>query len=117
MSGIRYSNNEKAKVLNFIEQWDKDHGRGGKLAAFKKFKVSPLTIRSWIAEEGKKPVERTETAKAVNKNVYEKTTVQVSGLREKVASHIEKIEKYSSQIAELQAKIDKEKEAIQKDFE
>lgn len=116
MSGIRYSEKEKAKILNFIEQWDKDHGRGGKLQAFKKFKVSPLTLRTWIAEQGKKPfiAEPTTFVKSVSSA---KALVQVSDLKEKVSFHMERIERYSSQIAELKAKVEKEKEAISKVLE
>lgn len=41
--GVRYTAEQKAEILNFIEQ----QGRGGATQAAKKFKVSPLTLTSW----------------------------------------------------------------------
>lgn len=42
-TGVRYTAEQKAEILNFIEQ----QGRGGATQAAKKFKVSPLTLTSW----------------------------------------------------------------------
>lgn len=118
MSGIRYSDDEKAKVLNFIENYDQEYGRGGKLKAFKKFKIAPFTIRGWIKEQGKKPVEKDEPVKAVNKFISVKAPVQVSSdLKKQIALHIDRIEMYSGQIAELQARIEREKESIKIEIE
>lgn len=44
----RYSPEEKREVMEFVLAHDKDHGRGGQAAAAKKFKISPITVSSWM---------------------------------------------------------------------
>jgi hypothetical protein len=46
--GKRYSAQEKAEILAFIDS----QGRGGQTAAAKKFGVSPLTLSSWRKSAG-----------------------------------------------------------------
>jgi transposase-like protein len=46
--GRRYSAKEKAEIVAFVDKVNADKGRGGQSAASKKFKISPLTIASWI---------------------------------------------------------------------
>lgn len=46
--GKRYTDAEKAEILQFVES----HGRGGGTAAAKKFGVSQLTISSWKKKAG-----------------------------------------------------------------
>jgi len=46
--GRRYTQAEKADILAYVDQVNAEKGRGGQSAASKKFKISPLTISSWI---------------------------------------------------------------------
>ena len=46
--GRRYSTKEKADIIAFVDKVNADKGRGGQSAASKKYKISPLTISSWI---------------------------------------------------------------------
>ncbi len=46
--GRRYTAKEKAEILEYVAQVNQEKGRGGQSAAAKKFKISPLTISSWI---------------------------------------------------------------------
>lgn len=46
--GRRYTNKEKADIIAFVDKVNADKGRGGQSAASKKYKISPLTISSWI---------------------------------------------------------------------
>lgn len=46
--GKRYSANEKAKIVAFVQEVNAEKGRGGVTAATKKFGVSALTISSWV---------------------------------------------------------------------
>ena len=46
--GRRYTTSEKADILAFVDKVNAQKGRGGQSAASKKFKISPLTISSWI---------------------------------------------------------------------
>lgn len=49
--GKRYSDAEKAEILNFIAQ----QGRGGASQAAKKFGISPLTLSNWKKASGGSP--------------------------------------------------------------
>lgn len=46
--GRRYTNKEKAEIIAFVDKVNSEKGRGGQSAASKKYKISPLTISSWI---------------------------------------------------------------------
>jgi hypothetical protein len=47
LRGRRYTLQEKAEVLDFVDRYNAEHGRGGQTAATKKFQLSPLSISSW----------------------------------------------------------------------
>jgi len=49
--GKRYSDAEKAEILNFIAQ----QGRGGASQAAKKYGISPLTLSNWKKASGGSP--------------------------------------------------------------
>lgn len=46
--GTRYSNEQKAQVVDFVNQYNEKHGRGGQSQAAKKFGLSVLTVASWL---------------------------------------------------------------------
>lgn len=46
--GRRYTAKEKAEIIAYVDKVNAEKGRGGQSAASKKFKISPLTISSWI---------------------------------------------------------------------
>ena len=46
--GKRYTPAEKAEVVAFVEKINAEKGRGGQSAASAKFKISQLTISSWL---------------------------------------------------------------------
>ncbi len=46
--GKRYSSEEKAKVVDFVNDYNRKNGRGGQSKASKEFKVSQLTISTWL---------------------------------------------------------------------
>lgn len=45
--GRRYSSAEKHHILDFIEEYNQTHGRGGQSQAAAKFRVSVMTISGW----------------------------------------------------------------------
>jgi len=60
--GKRYSNNEKAEILTFVDKHNAEKGRGGAAAASRKYKVSQLTIGNWLKEAGSpSPSRKTKT--------------------------------------------------------
>jgi transposase-like protein len=46
--GRRYTTKEKSEIIAYVDKVNADKGRGGQSAASKKYKISPLTISSWI---------------------------------------------------------------------
>lgn len=62
--GKRYSDAEKAEIIDFVNKMNSEKGRGGQSAASKKFKISPLTISSWLKKSG---APKKVTKKAVKK--------------------------------------------------
>ena len=46
--GRRYTAKEKADIIAYVDKINAEKGRGGQSAASKKYKISPLTISSWI---------------------------------------------------------------------
>lgn len=50
--GKRYTEKEKSEILAYVEKVNGDKGRGGQSAAAKKFKISQLTISSWLKSGG-----------------------------------------------------------------
>ena len=60
--GKRYSNNEKAEILIFVDKHNAQKGRGGAAAGSRKYKVSQLTIGNWLKEAGSpSPSRKTKT--------------------------------------------------------
>lgn len=53
-TAVRYSAEDKKKILDYIKSYNAANGRGGQSAAVKKFKVAQLTIAGWLKGPGKK---------------------------------------------------------------
>lgn len=62
--GKRYSDKEKAEIIAFVNKMNSEKGRGGQSAASKKFKISPLTISSWLKKSGAPKKAKVVTKKA-----------------------------------------------------
>ena len=64
--GKRYTDSQKAEIVGFVNKYNADNGRGGQSVGSKKFKISPLTISSWLKKSGapKTVAAKTVTAKA-----------------------------------------------------
>jgi transposase-like protein len=52
--GVRYTDKEKAEIVQFVQEHDEKNGRGGQSTAAAKFGVSALTISNWLKQAGKK---------------------------------------------------------------
>ena len=48
--GRRYSNAQKAEIIDFVAKVNTEKGRGGQLAAHKKYGLSHLTLKNWIRD-------------------------------------------------------------------
>jgi len=47
--GTRYTNEQKAAIVDFVLKHNQENGRGGQSAAVRKFGVSPLSIGAWVS--------------------------------------------------------------------
>ena len=63
---VRYADTQKKEIVDFVVSYNAENGRGGKSAASKKFKVSPISITAWLkgANVAAKPSKAAKTAKA-----------------------------------------------------
>lgn len=52
--GVRYSPEQKQKVVDFVAAYNAANGRGGQSQAAKKFSLSVLTVSSWLKGKGVK---------------------------------------------------------------
>lgn len=50
----RYDQKTKDEVVAFIKSFNDENGRGGQAAAAKKYKLNPITIKSWLQKAGVK---------------------------------------------------------------
>lgn len=48
--GRRYSPAERRRVLDFIAQVNREHGRGGQIAAHRKFGIAHVTLKLWLQQ-------------------------------------------------------------------
>ncbi len=47
----RYTDDEKAKILRFVQQVNQEKGRGGVSAAVREFGISPITVNGWLRSQ------------------------------------------------------------------
>lgn len=104
--GARYESSQKAKVVDFVNEYNATHGRGGQSQAAKHFGLSVLTVASWL----RSPHIAGSKALAV------KGGSVPAGLNAKFASLIEvsdQLRKLESEAARLRAKYDTLRASIQ----
>ncbi len=99
--GKRYSDKEKAEIVAFVEKVNAEKGRGGQSAASAKFKISQLTISSWLkAASG-----GTSTKSSSTKGGFGSKLNKLSAL----ASQIDKAEK---ELGKLKSQFDALKKSL-----
>lgn len=105
--GVRYTPEQKQEVIDFVTDYNAANGRGGQSHAAAKFKLSVLTVATWLKNAGAKSV---KGAKAV------KASTAPSALTSKIASLIEvgdQLRKAESETEKLRAKYDALRASIQ----
>ncbi len=79
----RYDQKTKDEVVAFIKNFNDENGRGGQAAAAKKYKLNPITIKSWLQKAGVKTPGKTGKKKNGGKkaraNGVAKTSFGASG--------------------------------------
>ena len=48
----RYDQKTKDEVVAYIQQYNEEKGRGGQSAAVNKWKLNPITVKSWLERAG-----------------------------------------------------------------
>jgi transposase-like protein len=66
-TGVRYPEELKKQVIEFVEKHNSEKGRGGQSAASSKFKITPLTIATWLKAAGVKSSASKTAKKAAEK--------------------------------------------------
>ncbi|MCG8600705.1 MAG: hypothetical protein MI807_11225 [Verrucomicrobiales bacterium] len=49
---MRYDQETKDKVVQFVKDYNEENGRGGQSAAVSKWDLNPITVRSWLDKAG-----------------------------------------------------------------
>ncbi|MEM9080946.1 MAG: helix-turn-helix domain-containing protein [Verrucomicrobiota bacterium] len=47
----RYTDEEKAEIIQYVKRVNQEKGRGGVSAAVRHFGISPITVNSWLSRE------------------------------------------------------------------
>jgi transposase-like protein len=100
--GRRYSAKEKAEIVAFVDKVNADKGRGGQSAASKKFKISPLTISSWI-RAGVGGGETVATASASGAGPIGKKLSKLQALHDQIARTEKELSKMKAQFNALKS--------------
>ena len=66
--GKRYSAEEKAKIVSFVQEYNATNGRGGQSVAAAKFGTSQLTISTWLKGAGVSGKTKKSTGKGSMQN-------------------------------------------------
>jgi len=95
----RYAAAEKQEIIGFVKDYNNTNGRGGQAAASKKFKVSQLSIATWLKGGG------TSKRKASKKRASTKKgrAAESSGAKGSVASVLKRMTAIQEKIAALSA--------------
>lgn len=55
---VRYTEEQKKEVLNFIKQYNADNKRGGQKVAAEKYNITQITLSNWMKKEKQAPKRR-----------------------------------------------------------
>jgi len=101
--GKRYTEKEKAEILAYVDKVNSEKGRGGQSAASKKFKISQLTISSWLrGGAGSGTVRITTAAKGGG---LAAKVAKLTALAAQIDKSEKDLEKLRSQFKSLQASL------------
>ena len=108
--GKRYSKEEVANIISFIQNHNKENKRGGQKVAAEKFGVSAVTISRWMNLDGKKSPKKASKPsgkKTSGKKGKRKTRGAATGkVSQDPGKTLARLGEIYHQIAELQAEYD-----------
>ena len=114
---VRYDQKKKDEVVAFIEQYNSDNGRGGQAAAAKKYKLNPITIKSWLEKAGVKTPGKSGKKKkggkrGPKKGTQRSTTSVASSGGDDITSNLKRMTEIQGEIAKLNSEYEKLKNKI-----
>jgi len=118
--GKRYSSEQKQEIVDFVNGFNADNGRGGQSAASKKFGISQLTVASWLKNAGSAPAAPAKRGPKPGKAAAAKTAAAagssksggISGKLSALLALGNEIEKAENSLAQLKAKFDSIKASL-----
>lgn len=108
--GHRYTAQEKDEILAYVEQVNTEKGRGGQSAASKKYKISPLTISSWIKARGGSS--STSSSAAASSSASASVAGPIGKKLAKLQALHEQIGRTEKELAKLRAQFDSLKSSL-----
>lgn len=110
---VRYDQKTKDEVVAFISKYNKENGRGGQSAAAAKWKLNPITVKSWMekagvsspGKSGKKKKAGKVTRKVTAKKARKANTASVKA-PSSVAGALKRMVAIQEEIESLQAEYD-----------
>lgn len=111
---IRYTQEQKDKVVAFVVKHNEANGRGGQSAAVAKFKINPITVASWLKNAGVKTPGKKRGAKGGKKAVAPKQKSAKKGKKVggSVGAVLNRMQKIQVEIDSLQAEFNELKSQI-----
>lgn len=100
--GKRYTDSEKAEIIGFVQKVNSEKGRGGQSAAAAKYKISQLTISSWLKSAGAGASSKAATA----------TKGDLGSKLSKLAKLAKQIDKAAKELSGLQAQFEALKKSL-----
>lgn len=93
--GKRYTAAEKAEVLNWVNDYNVKHGRGGVANGSKEFGITQLTIHNWVRQGG-----------AAMSTGGSRIAPNHSGILRQLADLLDEISKRETELAKLRKEYD-----------
>ncbi|MEN8773687.1 MAG: hypothetical protein ABF380_08820 [Akkermansiaceae bacterium] len=94
--GKRYTSAQKAEVLNWVNDYNAKHGRGGVANASKQFGITQLTIHNWVRQGGA----------AMGSGSRHRVTPNHSGILRELADLLDQITERESELSGLRQRYD-----------
>jgi hypothetical protein len=108
----RYDQKTKDEVVAFIQKYNDENGRGGQSAAAKKYKLNPITVRSWMEKAGvASPGKSSKKKKKAGRKASAAPSRKASAPKSTSAA-LKRMVKLQEQIEALQAEYDSLKSTL-----
>jgi len=102
----RYDQKTKDEVVAFIQKYNDENGRGGQSAAAKKYKLNPITVRSWMEKAGVATPGKSSKRKKRAGRKARATPARNASAPKSTSAALKRMVKLQEQIEALQAEYD-----------